>query len=126
MDLKSAFLNADLEEKVYMHQLQGFQVPGKEHSACRLKKALYGLNQSPKVWYIKIDRYLKEWGFRRCPFNRNLYIKRKNGDVVILMMYVEGIIITGSEAKPVAKVKSKLCLPFDMTDLGLLHYSLGV
>ena len=56
MDVKSAFLNGDLKEVVYMYQPEGFQVAGKEHLVCRLKKALYGLKQAPKACYIKIDR----------------------------------------------------------------------
>jgi hypothetical protein len=50
MDVKSAFLNGDLQEEVYMYQQQGFQVLGKEHLVCRLKKALYGLKQAPRAW----------------------------------------------------------------------------
>jgi hypothetical protein len=53
MDMKSAFLNGDMQEEVYMYQPQGFQVLGQEHVVCRLKKALYGLMQAPRAWYIK-------------------------------------------------------------------------
>lgn len=58
MDVKSAFLNGDLEEEVYMTQPQGFKVAGKEHQVCRLVKALYGLKQPHRAWYIKIYQYL--------------------------------------------------------------------
>jgi len=50
MDVKSAFLNVDLQEEVYMYQPQGFQVSGKEQMVCRLKKDLYGLKQAPRAW----------------------------------------------------------------------------
>jgi hypothetical protein len=126
MDVKSAFLNGHLEEEVYMYQPQGFQVPGKEHMVCRLVKALYGLKQAPRAWYIKIDKHLQDNGFRRSFSDSNLYIKSEDGDVVILVIYVDDIIITGSEVGAITKVKSELCSAFDMTDLGLLHYCLGV
>lgn len=63
MDPKSFFLNEDLEEGVYMYQLHSFQVLGKEHLICRLKKPLYGLKQGPRAWHIKIDKYLDEQVF---------------------------------------------------------------
>eukprot|EP00253_Pinus_taeda_P007197 PITA_07197 len=57
MDVKSAFLNGDLQEEVYMTQPQGFKIVGQEHKVCRLAKALYGLKQAPWAWYMKIDQY---------------------------------------------------------------------
>ena len=54
LDVKSAFLNGDLKEEVYLTQLEGFIKKGHENLVCKLKKALYGLKQAPKSWYIKI------------------------------------------------------------------------
>jgi len=51
LDVKTAFLQGDLEEEIYMSQLDGFKVTGKENWACKLKKSLYGLKQSPRQWY---------------------------------------------------------------------------
>jgi hypothetical protein len=93
---------------------------------CRLKKALYGLKQAPRHGTSKLTDIWENRDSKRCPFDSNLYVKSKNGDVVILVIYVDDIIITGSKVGAIAKVKSKLCLAFDMTDLGLLHYCLGV
>jgi hypothetical protein len=113
MDVKSAFLNGDLEEEVYMYQPQGFQVPGKEHLVCRLKKALYGLKQAPQAWYIKIDRYLDEQGFQQSPSNSNLYIKSVGNDIILLVIYVDDIIIIGSEASVIEQIKSNMSKYFD-------------
>ena len=55
MDVKTAFLNGDLEEEIYMAQPEGFTEPGKEHLVCKLHKSLYSLKQSPRAWYHKID-----------------------------------------------------------------------
>ena len=63
MDVKSAFLNGDLHEEVYMTQPPGFKVASKEHQVLRFVKALYGLKQAPRAWYMKIDKYLRYQGF---------------------------------------------------------------
>ena len=64
MDVKSAFLNGDLQEEVYMTQLPGFKVADQAQKVCRLVKALYGLKQAPRAWYMKIDKYLTDHGFQ--------------------------------------------------------------
>eukprot|EP00253_Pinus_taeda_P027235 PITA_27235 len=63
MDVKSAFLNGDLQEEVYMTQPPGFKIAGQEQKVCRLAKALYGLKQAPRARYMKIDQYLTDHGF---------------------------------------------------------------
>ena len=60
IDVKSAFLNGDLHEEVYMTQPPGFKVAGKEHRDLSLVKVLYGLKQAPRAWYMKIDKYLSD------------------------------------------------------------------
>ena len=72
-------------------------MPTREHLVCRLKKALYGLKQALRVWYIKIDRYLVQQGFQRSPSDSNLYVKRVGNEIILLVVYVDDIIITGSE-----------------------------
>ena len=63
MDVKSAFLNRELEEEVYVSQPPGFTVDGKEHLVLRLHKALYGLKQAPRAWNTKLDACLSKLGF---------------------------------------------------------------
>ena len=71
MDVRTAFLNGDLEEEIYMEQ------PGMEHLVCLLHRALYGLKQASRAWYIKIDHFLTSKGFVVCFADPNLYIKRE-------------------------------------------------
>ena len=59
MDVKSSFLNGELEEKVYIEHPKGFLLSENEDYVCRLKKELYGLKQAPKAWYSRLDRYLQ-------------------------------------------------------------------
>ena len=63
MDAKMAFLNRDLEKNVYMAQLKGFVMEGKERTGCRLKKSIHGLKQASRQWYLKFDQTIKDFGF---------------------------------------------------------------
>jgi hypothetical protein len=60
MDLKSTFLNGDLEEEVYIEKPEGFQLSENEDDVCRLKKALYGLKQTPRAWHSRLEIYLQQ------------------------------------------------------------------
>jgi hypothetical protein len=64
MDVKTAFLNEDLKENVYMAQPKGFVVEGKERMGCRLKKSIYGLKQTSRQWYLKFDRTIRNFRFK--------------------------------------------------------------
>ena len=75
MDIKSSFLNGELEEEVYIKQLEGFQLSEKKEYVCRLKRDLYGLKQAPRAWYSRLDRYLQQQNFNRGSADNNLYIK---------------------------------------------------
>ena len=75
MDVKSAFLNGELAEMVFVRQPPGFTVKGKEHRVIRLRKALYGLRQAPRAWNAKLDATLGELGFTRCATEHALYTR---------------------------------------------------
>ena len=126
MDVKSAFLNGDLKEEVYVSQPPGFLVPGKEEYVYRLFKALYGLKQAPRAWNEKMDQYLKQQGFIRSHADSNLYYKSEGGRLCVLVLYVDDLIITGNDLLLVEQIKAALCQRFEMTDLGTLHFFLGL
>jgi hypothetical protein len=65
MDVKTSFLHGDLEEEIYMKQPKGFDVKVKKEMVCNLKKSMYGLKQSPRMWYQKFDTYMLGLGFIR-------------------------------------------------------------
>eukprot|EP00253_Pinus_taeda_P036561 PITA_36561 len=98
-DVKSAFLNGALMEEVYIEQPPGYENKGQEHKVCRLKKALYGLKQASRVGYSRIDSYLLENGFEKCEGEPTLYIKEKDGKILIVVLYVDDVIFTGIEVE---------------------------
>jgi hypothetical protein len=75
MDVKSTFLNEELEEQVYIEQPEGFQLSENAGYVCKLKKALYGLKQDPRAWCSRMDKYLQRAGFKKGSAYNNLYIK---------------------------------------------------
>ena len=128
LDVKSAFLNGPLEEEVYVSQPPGFVVKGKEDMVYRLRKALYGLKQAPRAWNKRIDSFLFELGFVKCSVEHGVYVKVKNRgqSLVIICLYVDDLLVTGSDLRDIEDVKEILKSEFEMTDLGALSYFLGM
>src|SRR5688572_29625408 len=93
MDVKTTFLNGDLEEEIYMEQPEGFVVPGKEKKVCRLIKSLYGLKQAPKQWHAKFDQTMLSNGFKINECDKYVYIKDTPNKVVIVCLYVDDMLI---------------------------------
>ena len=91
MDMKIAFLNGELDEKIYMDQPNGFIVKGQESKVCRLLKSLYGLKQAPKQCHEKFDRTLTSAGFAINEADRCVYYRHGGGEGVILCLYVDDI-----------------------------------
>jgi hypothetical protein len=125
MDVKTAFLNGVIEEEVYIEQPQGFEVHGRESHVCRLKKALYGLKQAPHAWYSRIDGYLLGLGFTKSEVDPNLYYTLVGDDPLILVLYVDDLFLIGSK-KLIRMCKEDLATKFEMKDIGLMHYFLGL
>lgn len=126
-DVKSAFLNGDLEEEVYVTQPDGYVEKGKENKVYKLKKALYGLKQAPRAWYSKIDSHFRENGFERSKNEPTLYVKKyEKNDLLMVCLYVDDMIYMGSSHSLVCDFKSSMMKKFEMTDLGVLHYFLGL
>jgi hypothetical protein len=115
MDVKSVFLNGDLQEDVYMQQPSGFEIAGQKHKVCKLIKALYGLKQAPRALYTKMDEYLRKVGFHRSESDDTLYIHQQGSYLVILIMFVDDLLITGNNDDHIAQVKKELHVGFKMT-----------
>jgi len=126
IDVKLAFLNGVLMEEVYIELPLGYEKKGQEHKVCRLKKDLYGLKQAPRAWYSRIDSYLLENGFEKCEREPTFYIKEKDGKLIIVVLYVDDVIFTGNDDYLIENFKTVIKEKFEMTDMGLLRYFLGI
>jgi hypothetical protein len=124
MDVKNAFLHGDLSKEIYMEQPYGFI--HNSYLVCRLKKSLYGLKKAPRAWYAKMDSYFLSHDFFRCKYDSNVYMLRTTNYVMILVLYVDDLLITGSSASTIALVKYILHDRFSMMDMGPLHLFLGL
>lgn len=112
LDVKSAFLNGYLEEEIFVEQPEGFVVQGQEDKVYLLKKALYGLKQAPRAWYSRIDEHLQNLGFMRSLSESTLYIKHSHADILIVSLYVDDLLVTGSNVKQVDQFKQEMLKVF--------------
>ncbi|KAK1662259.1 hypothetical protein QYE76_050418 [Lolium multiflorum] len=119
MDVKTAFLNGELDEEIYMDQPDGFVVNGQEGKVCKLLKSLYGLKQAPKQWHEKFERTLTAEGFVVNEADKCVYYRHGGGEGVILCLYVDDILIFGTNLNIIKKTKDFLSRCFEMKDLGV-------
>ena len=126
LDVKSAFLNGEINEVIYVKQPEGFLVKGKEGYVLRLKKALYGLKQGPRAWYFKLHSCLLSLGFIKSAYEQSLYFKRSIDAILIVGVYVDDLIVTGSSLAVIKDFKAEMARAFDMSNLGSLSSYLGI
>jgi transposase InsO family protein len=126
MDVKSSFLNGELEEEVYIEQPEGFQLSENADYVCKLKKALYGLKQAPRAWYSRLDKYLQQAGFRKGSADNNLYIKVSQGNILLIEVYVDDIIFGSDDDRLSQKFAKDMQNEFEMSLLGELSFFLGL
>eukprot|EP00253_Pinus_taeda_P013351 PITA_13351 len=125
MDVKSAFLNGELEEEVYIEQPEGFLLSEKE-DCLWLNKALYGLKKAPRAWYACLDGYLHQQGFKKGTTNSSLYIQIDKDNLTIVEVYVDDIIFGSNDDRLSKKFSTKMQSEFEMSLLGELTYFLGL
>ncbi|GJX55267.1 zinc finger, CCHC-type containing protein [Tanacetum coccineum] len=127
MDVKTEFLNGDLDEEVYMKQPEGFVMPGNEHKVCKLVKSLYGLKQAPKQWHQKFDEVELSSGFLLNQSDKCAYSKfDSSGKGVIICLYVDDMLIFRTDQNQVDKTKKFLSSRFSIKDMGEADVILGI
>ena len=126
MDVKTAFLNGELDEVIYMKQPEGFIEAGKEEMVCRLRKSIYGLKQASRQWYKKFDSVISSFGFTENLVDECVYLKTVGNQFIFLVLYVDDILLASSNMKLLKETKTFLSNNFDMKDLGEASYVLGI
>ncbi|XP_075076365.1 uncharacterized protein LOC142163017 [Nicotiana tabacum] len=126
LDIKNAFLHGDLQEEVYMEQPPGFVAQGECGKVCRLRKSLYGLKQSPRAWFGRFSEAVLEYGMKKSNCDHTVFYKKSDDGILLLVVYVDDIVITGSDITGISTLKSFLHTQFQTKDLGQLKYFLGV
>ncbi|KAK9928322.1 hypothetical protein M0R45_025465 [Rubus argutus] len=126
LDVKSAFLHGELKEDVYVEQPKGYEKKGSEQKVYKLQKALYGLKQAPRAWFSRIESYFIKEGFKCSPSEQTLFIKRKEGKILIVSVYVDDLMFTSNDDEMLNEFKRSMKREFEMTDLGELKFFLGI
>jgi hypothetical protein len=126
MDVKNAFLHGDLSKEIYMEQPQGFIYMQDSSLVCQLKKSLYELKQAPRAWYAKMDSYMLSQNFVSCKSDSNVYMLRIVDSLLLLVLYVIDLLIIGCSTSAIVAIKRILHDKFLMTDMGPLHFFLGL
>ncbi|KAJ3705308.1 hypothetical protein LUZ61_009013 [Rhynchospora tenuis] len=126
LDVQNAFLHGDLTETVYMSQPPDFIDASKPDHVCLLSKSIYGLKQSPRAWFSKLSQALLNYGFVASHYDPSLFLAHVHNHIVVVLVYVDDIVITGSDSNIVNSCITHLHANFAIKDLGELHYFLGL
>ena len=126
MDVKTAFLNGDLEEEVYMEQPEGFIKENENKLVCKLKKSIYGLKQASRQWYLKFNRIITSFGFTENTVDHCIYLKVSGSRFMILVLYVDDILLASNDLGMIYETKKYLKNNFDMKDMGEATFVIGI
>ncbi|KAK9067609.1 hypothetical protein SSX86_011720 [Deinandra increscens subsp. villosa] len=126
LDVNNAFLNGNLNETVFMEQPPGYEDSQYPNHVCKLSKALYGLKQAPRAWFHRLSSFLLTHGFTCSRADSSLFVYTRDKCIMYLLVYVDDLILTGSNEKVIATFIATLNREFAIKDLGDLNYFLGL
>jgi hypothetical protein len=127
LDVHNAFLHGDLHEEVYMTLPPGYVGKGDSRNlVCRLNKSLYGLKQASRNWFAKFTNALRDADFLQSKADYSLFYRHNNKSSIFVLVYVDDIIIAGSDVEGISILKHFLHQRFHLKDLGQLKYFLGI
>ncbi|WVZ52297.1 hypothetical protein U9M48_003371 [Paspalum notatum var. saurae] len=126
MDVKSAFLNGFIEEEVYVRQPPSFESARFPDRVYKLRKALYGLKQAPRAWYARLKSFLLKSRFVMGSVDKTLFLLSRDGDTLIVQIYVDDIIFGGSSHALVSSFAEQMSREFEMSLMGELQFFLGL
>ncbi|KAL6321989.1 hypothetical protein AAG906_035908 [Vitis piasezkii] len=129
LDVKNAFLHGHLSKEVYMEQPPGYTDPQFPQHVCRLKRTLYGLKQAPRAWFQRFNFFIfffMKLGFILSQADSSLFVHHTTAGTIYLLLYVDDMVLTGTNPALIKTLITRLSKEFAMKDLGSLHYFLGV
>nr|GFC14090.1 retrovirus-related Pol polyprotein from transposon TNT 1-94 [Tanacetum cinerariifolium] len=124
MDVKTAFLNRNLRENVYVSQPDGFVDPDNPNHVYKLKKALYGLKQAPRAWYDMLSSFLLSQDFSKGSVDPTLFIRKNGNDLLLEQIYVDDIIFAAPTLKLCDLFANLMCSKFKMSMMGKISFFL--
>ena len=105
MDIKTLFLNGNLEKDIYMMQTDGFIAKGQEHMVCKLHRSIYGLKQASRSWNIRFDQVIKSFGFEQNTNEPCVYTKCEQSMVTFLILFIDDILLIRNDVRVLSIVK---------------------
>ena len=126
MDVKTAFINSNLEEEIYMIQPEGFIAKNQEHMVCKLKRSIYGFKQASRSWNIRFDQAIKLFGSEQNLDEPRVYKRHQDKVVMFLVLYVDDILLIGNDVGVMSSVNVWLSSQFNMKNLGEANSILGI
>nr|GEU65740.1 copia protein [Tanacetum cinerariifolium] len=126
MDVKTAFLNGNLWEEVYVSQPYGFVDPDNPNHVYKLKKALYGLKQAPRACYDMLSSFLLSQDFSKGSVDPTMFICRNGNDLLLVQIYVDDIIFAASTPELCDIFAKIMCSKFKMSMMGKISFFLGL
>jgi hypothetical protein len=126
MDVKSAFLNGVIQEKVYIRQPPGFESPKYPDRVYKLSKALYELKQAPLAWYARLKTFLLEHGYVMESVDKTLLTLNHGTNFLLVQIYMDDIIFGGSSHTLVSRFQEMMESEFQMSMMGELTFFLGI
>src|SRR6266403_3246899 len=124
MDVKSAYLNGELQEEIFMQALNGFNVP--DGMVLKLVKAVYSTKQGGRVWYEEIRSTLSIMGYKRTDADHAIFIRQDNSPPSFIALYVDDITMVAECLEMIERDKEALKQMYQMSDLGKLAWILGM
>nr|GEY38783.1 retrovirus-related Pol polyprotein from transposon TNT 1-94 [Tanacetum cinerariifolium] len=125
MDVKTAFLNGELKEEVYVSQPQGFVDPDHPTHVYRLKKALYGLKQAPRAWYDTLSRFLLDNNFSKGVVDPTLFTRKTGKHILLIQIYINDIIFASTDPTDCDMFSNEMSSKFQMSMMGQMSFFLG-
>ena len=126
MDVKTAFLNGDIDKTIYMTQPENFEIGDSKSMVCKLKKSIYGVKQASRLWNRKFHQTIVSFGFESNVVEKCIYHKFSGSKFIILVLYVDDILLACNDIGLLHETKRFLSNHFEMKDLGDASFVLGI